>query len=352
MITNRLIHCIIHHCLALAVLGISLVAQSASAATSPNCHGKFISPITDICWSCLLPISMGAGTVLADGQEDSPNEGPLFCECLKSSPPRIGVKIGFWEPVRIAEFTRTPFCFVALGGVELGGGSLQVPRGVHKTDRKGTRSSFYQAHWYKNPILFYLEMLTDNVCLEEGSFDIAYMTELDPLWNDSELTLILNPDVFLFANPIAQAVCAADCVAATTGFGSKSLFWCAGCQGLLYPLTGNVAAHVGGVQATSLLMQRMTAKLHREGLMWAASGPDGLCSYYPQPLMDKTNYKSQLIYPIPNTKKINGRCCQPFGRSTAVWGAGKEFPYKGEDFAYQIFRKRNCCTGTENYTGG
>ena len=25
-------------------------------------------------------------------------------------------------------------------------------------------------------------------------------------------------------------------------------------------------------------------------------------------------------YPIPQTKKIAGKCCQPFGRTTALWG--------------------------------
>ncbi|WP_299160117.1 TraU family protein, partial [Accumulibacter sp.] len=27
------------------------------------------------------------------------------------------------------------------------------------------------------------------------------------------------------------------------------------------------------------------------------------------------------------------------------WGAGREFPFEGEDFAYMVFRKRNCCQG-------
>ncbi|WP_422822808.1 TraU family protein [Vibrio fluvialis] len=26
-----------------------------------------------------------------------------------------------------------------------------------------------------------------------------------------------------------------------------------------------------------------------------------------------------------------------------MWGAGREFPYKGEDFTYLIWRKRTCC---------
>ncbi len=34
-----------------------------------------------------------------------------------------------------------------------------------------------------------------------------------------------------------------------------------------------------------------------------------------------------------------------FDPCTLVWGAGKEYPVAGEDFAYQLFRKRNCCAG-------
>jgi hypothetical protein len=34
-----------------------------------------------------------------------------------------------------------------------------------------------------------------------GSIDILYITEIDPLWQDSELTAIINPEAVLFANP-------------------------------------------------------------------------------------------------------------------------------------------------------
>ena len=178
-----------------------------------------------------------------------------------------------------------------------------------------------------------------------GSFDLAYLTEVDPLWNDDELTLILNPDAVLFANPVAVAACAADCVAASLGFGIKEMFWCAGCQGGIYPLNGQVPYHMGGVRTAALLAQRLTAKMHRELLAWGWHGTPGLCGPYFEPVMDKTAYKTQLTYPVPNTGKEGGKCCQPFGRTTVTWGAGKEYPVRGEDFAFMLFRKRNCCVG-------
>lgn len=318
---------------------VLLLGSSVPAAPSATCHGKFMNPITDICWSCVFPLTIAGARIWSEDQEDTPNPSTAVCAC--TTPPRIGVSVGFWEPVRLVESVRHPWCFPSLGGLSLDPG-VHAPR--HGGDaHSGKGGSFYQAHWYINPVLYWLEVLLEDVCLESGQFDLAYMTELDPLWNDSELTFILNPDVALFANPIAQAVCAADCVAATAGFPIDSLYWCAGCQGSIYPLNGWVATHIGGVQASTLITQRMTAKMHRELLIWAGSGTTGECGYYPQPLMAKSNYKMQMVYPIPNTNKIDKRCCQPYGRTTAVWGAGKEYPFKGEDFAYMVFRKRNCC---------
>jgi conjugal transfer pilus assembly protein TraU len=314
----------------------------APAWAAPTCPGKFPNPITDICWSCMMPLTLGGAKLLALDQEDNGNNpGDAICGC--ANPPRVGISTGFWEPVRIAEVVRHPYCFPTLGGLSMDLGIHAPAHGRGKGTHDSHGSSFYQAHWYVFPVLYVLEVLLESNCLEPGGFDIAYITEVDPLWNESELTFILNPDVALFANPVAQAVCAADCVAATAGFPLSELYWCAGCQGSLYPLNGNVAAHIGGVQASTLITQRMTAKMHRELLVWGASGDRGQCGYYPQPVMDKRNYKMTMLHPIPQTKKIDGKCCQPYGRTTAIWGAGREFPYQGEDFAYLIFRKRNCC---------
>jgi conjugal transfer pilus assembly protein TraU len=51
--------------------------------------------------------------------------------------------------------------------------------------------------------------------LEQSSFDVAYLTELDPMWHDDERTFIFNPDAALFGNLPARAACAAGCAAAT-----------------------------------------------------------------------------------------------------------------------------------------
>ena len=99
----------------------------------------------------------------------------------------------------------------------------------------------------------------------------------------------------------------------------------------------------------SRMRRRPVRGRRRPGSHEAPRGPPGgsagLCGYYMQPIMDKTHYKLQMVYPIPNTRKEAGQCCQPYGRTTMIWGSGKSFPVSGEDFSYQIFRKRNCCVG-------
>jgi conjugal transfer pilus assembly protein TraU len=325
------------------ILAIMVLLAAAGHVQAATCHGRFPNPVSDICWSCVMPLTFGGVKLAAMDQEDNDtNVKRPICTC--GNPPRVGISIGFWEPVRLIEVVRQPYCFPTLGGLEMDVGIHAPAHGRGKGTHGTHGGSFYQAHWYAFPIIALLEVLLDSNCLDAASgFDLAYITEVDPLWNESELTFILNPDAALFTNPLAQAVCAADCVAATAGFPLNSLFWCAGCQGSMYPLNGNINAHIGGVQASTLIAQRMLAKMHRELLIWSASGSRGQCGYYPQPLMDKRNYKFTMLHPIPQTKKIAGRCCQPFGRTTALWGAGREFPYKGEDFSYLVFRKRDCC---------
>lgn len=314
------------------------------AFAAATCKGKFPNPITDVCWSCTT--IKFAGTALGNlvsGQEDTPSRvSGEACYC--GSPPKAGVHVSFWEPIRRADVVRQPFCMASLGGISMDPGVSAPGNGRNRKDAQ-TKSSFYQAHWYVDPLMFLVDAVLGDGCMDRSSFDVAYLTELDPLWNDDELTRILNPEVFLFGNPVAYAACAADCVTATAGFPKETFFWCAGCNGGMFPMNGNVISHVGGVQASSLIMTRLIAKMHREGLMSAAQGEAGMCGYYPQPVMDKTGYKYSMLYPVAQTTKIAGRCCQPLGRSTMLWAAGREFPIEGEDFAYQVFRKRDCCQG-------
>lgn len=314
---------------------LAFLATAFPAVAAP-CHGRFPNPIADVCWRCIFPLRIGP-LEIAFGQEDSGDVPPLICAC-PAPPPlfvRIGLGVSFWEPARVAEVVRTPFCSPLLGGLQLA--ELDLPEGTNV--RAGSREQgFYQVHWYTYPLLALAGLLTDIACVASEDFDLAYVTELDPTWADDEVGFLLNPEAVLFGNPAAQAACAADCVAASVGFGIDALFWCAGCQGSLYPLTGSIAHHTGGVDSSLLATQRCAARLHRALAAPDTSTTAALCRAEPQPIMRKGQYKTQMLYPRPYT-----RAAQPFGRVTIPWAAGREYPVRGEDFAYLIWRRRLCC---------
>jgi len=322
----------------LAFVGFSAHAKSI-------CGGKFVNPIADICWKCLFPLSI-AGQKVADPLKNaSPREDKsLVCSC-DSPIPRIGIPIGFWEPFRLADVTMKPFCMVNLGGIDLKV-KVKTPNGtvgVKEGGNTGRKTAFYHVHWYVYPVLYWMNLVVNLACMQSESFDIAYMTELDPLWQDDELALWLNPEVILFANPLAQLACSTDCVKASTSTPINSLFWCAGCQGGVYPLTGTLGFHNGGVDASTLLIEKLIFKLHREHLLWGSMGKKAACGLYPMPWWRKDQYQLQMTY--PSITKNPKMACNPIGRTTFYWGVNKEYPVKGEDFGYLIWRRRNCCMG-------
>jgi conjugal transfer pilus assembly protein TraU len=164
------------------------------------------------------------------------------------------------------------------------------------------------------------------------------MSEFDILWNNDRAAVILDPEAALFGNPLAQAACIADCAESNFNVPDDKLFWCAGCQGSLYPFTGSVAHHVGGLQASSLLVQRTIAKLHRSSVLKGFNKED-FCEPRVLPIIKKSLYKTQLVFPVPQTKGP----CHALGKSDQLWGVGKSFPYGGEDFVYLLWIKKQCC---------
>ena len=200
-------------------------------------------------------------------------------------------------------------------------------------------------HYYVYPLIYWLELITDLICLEQSQFDVAYLSELDPTWNDNKLQTLLNPESFLFGNPIAQAACAVDCVSATVDKSRDELFWCTGCWGNIYPFSGANGDHVGGVQSSSLYASRILAKIHRVGLAKETSTTDSmidgqLCRKSIAPIIKKSQYKLQMVYPRPSLGSIG---CWPLGMSDMLYSSFKEYPFDGQDWGYLVWRKNNCC---------
>lgn len=333
------------------LLIIALIVPITANASNVNCHGRFINPISDICWSCLLPISIGPVTFGGGGlpaKRDTKNPSSPLCFCSKGSQPIPvpGITLGFWEPVRMIDITRVPYCMVGLGGLQMGASDFRNGTYNRSYGKRIAHNSFYHLHYYIYPLIYWLELITDLICLEQTTFDVAYLSELDPTWHDEKLQTLLNPEVFLFANPLAQAACAVDCVAATYDMPMDSLFWCSGCYGNMYPWSGWNADHVGGVQNGSLLTARILAKMHRLGLAQNTSTTDAsingkICGKQTSLTIKKSQYKMQMLY--PNSNAPGAPKCWPLGLSDMLYSKLREYPWDGQDWSYVIWRKRNCC---------
>ncbi len=299
-------------------------------------QGKMINPISDVSWECLFPITV-SGVNVTPKYKDQTKHTTRICSCA-GVPPKIGIPITFWEPLRLVDVTRHAYTLVGLGGISVGPESVKNRGSVGIVGDGPSQSSFYHVHVYQFPIMYLLGLFEDFACVEKASFEVPYMSELDPSWKNERYATIFNAEAALFGNPLAQTACIADCLACTAGKPTDKLFWCAGCQGSLYPFTGTVAHHVGPVQASSLLVHRVLAKLHRMGLVKGYRKND-YCKAHYLPIIKKSLYKTQLVYP----KAQRSGPCHPLGKTDILWGAGKSFPEGGEDFVYLVWSKKQCC---------
>ena len=327
VLTNKLIVIVV-------LVIITLPSHYTKAAI--GCSGRMVNPVTDVCWKCLLPITIAGAKIVGSSMPDTNSPRDILCACPRPGipVPVPGIPIGFWEPVRLSDVTKSPMCMVSLGGIQLG----SSPKRGYRDDIEG--SSFYHVHWYIYPVLYWLEILLDFACMEKMGVDVAYLTEYDPFWGDDAKSTILNPEAILFGNPIAQSACVADCLTSSAKLPVDQMFWCAGCQGSIYPFTGTAASFNGGVGTSQLMVSKFMAKLHRELMLWGYYGKKGLCGRYPMPIIKKSQYRLQMTYPIPETSS-----CKRIGQTEVIWQAGREFPVKGEDWGYLIWRKRDCCLG-------
>lgn len=341
--------------IAVIIMGIFLSLVEVKAEGG-KCNGRFLNPITDICWSCIFPITIGKIPLIRSSKfKDTPNPSIPVCFCNRAGIPCVpGLTIGFWEPIRVIEITKTPFCLVSLGGIKI---MTSKNQGAHKktrTENEKRSKAYYHIHYYVYPPLFILNLLTDFGCMDMASYDLAYISELDPSHTSDNLANFMHPETFLLSNSIAKMACSVDCIASTaTKRSIDTLFWCSGCQGSIYPFTGTAESHIGGVATSQLLATRQIAKLHRLGLArktatnrnalpkLPANCKSDLCSSSYIWRIPKSQYRTQMTYPRANVS--GGYSCNNIGMSDAMYSSGREFPYKGEDFSYLLFRKRNCC---------
>lgn len=294
------------------------------------CNAPPLNPITDISWSCIFPISIG-GIGSANTQNPDQNDAPI-CVCNGGSVPRLGLKVSFWEPSRIIDTVADPFCLMPLG-TKIANPKPGTLGGSLNNDVNGGGKAFQQMHYYLFPAWKILDMFQDIPCIDDGGFDVTEMTEINPNWNNDVLSLVVNPEAVLFANPATILACAADAAATLTGFPRNELFWCMGSWGNAYPLAGSITS-TDYVQANAGLAARSIFLMGRLGRLLDTT-PDG-CAKTFTPIWHKNRYKLQLMRPVRDSS------CQPIGRSGLLWTSDKH-PLTQDNFEWMAFKKVDCC---------
>ncbi len=308
-----------------------------------KCDSRPINPVTDICWQCIFPIQFGGKLTLGNSQGQVPveNTSPPVCACFNGGSLTIGVTASFYEPARMIETVHDAYCFPSLGA------SMSNPQpgllngSIDDQDVSGGSQVFQQAHYYILPVFAIMDLFVDFPCLEQENFDLAYMTEVDPLWSNDALAFLINPEALLFANPASQLSCIPDSTAANLGYPLDALFWCMGSWGSAYPLSGTIAQR-NPTTANAGLAARMLFKLSREMLLWDTAS--NACGPVMAPIWRKSHYRLQIARPV------RGNDCIPIGRSDLLWGSGKNppggaGPNAPDNFLWVLTRKNKCCIG-------
>lgn len=330
-------------CLVL-LMSICVSVNAAAPTSSKNnlCQDAEIwTKILDqICWSCFTEglSLMGVGKKPEGASSNNP-----VCACNdKLGVPYAGTKLAYSAPLRLIETVRMPWCSPALGGI-----SLQDDLSGFGFSNKS--KAFWQSHYFAFPLMEMLEILYVE-CHQDGyvDFDLMFLSEVDPTWSNDILALLLSPEAILFATPLATPWCASDCALVSADKAPESTFGCAGCDGHLYPFTGNVIGQADTVAQTSLIAQRMVSSLHRKGLSRKTMGEDAICEASYAPFTPRSQYKFSMVYPKPeadeNKNSVSG-CCHPMGQSTNLWclPVGGRMPPGKEDAVYLLWQYKECC---------
>lgn len=303
--------------------------------------------ITDVCWDCIFPLVVARVKIgSSSGDVPAGATDKYMCACRDHSGMNTpGIATSFWEPARLIEFQTRPGCMSALN-MDLGSsGSGNFSR--VRTGTPGLNSgaagdlAFYHYHYYAFPLLEMLNMFTGIRCGSDGynDFDLMYMSELDPTWDDPDLAFFVNPEAALVANPVAESYCMADSISSTVKRKPlQELFWCAGSWGGIYPLSGYVHMPSSRIKTVSLLTARVLASLHRRGLAFRTMGSDAMCRAVVDPMPVKGQYRFNMIYPVPETHKSH-----VMGESVLGWGGARFIPGVAENPVFMIFRWHDCC---------
>lgn len=296
-------------------------AGAAHAVVPSVCEGKFFNPLTDTDWNTMFPITMMGAPMGTGTNAVNPLMAmmPPVCVCPTIFGfPFVGVGVTYWQPNYVAEVERRPGCLSSMGGINiLPGYSMLASEQTRNHHERGKATNRMQVHFYSYPLFEMMNMMSSSMCKSVSGFNLAYVTEIDPLWQDDTWSAIWSPESALMTNPLFTAACAVDGVAASTGYPLDAMFWCQGTWGAVYPMSGNSQHSGDPFTLNNSILGKFMARSHRMGLQFQTIGPTAMCFSHPNPIWVKSQYRYNQVAPVPR----RGRAV-----STGDYGKLYQFP--------------------------
>lgn len=371
------------------VLSLSIVLFASPAVAQaeidkvlcPNANIWGGSLFQNICWSQFYPIRLAGFDVFKDIAPPDASRRPV-CACggnlSKGELPMVGITSGHWRPVRIIEAVRKPWCLPSMGGIKLASnatrGDVNLTGGMQDEGNAGHKVGFYNINYYYADFLSMLNMLNASKCNPGGTvdFDFAQTSAFYPQWNNDKLGAILNPEVSLLVSlgqPLIQPV---DCLATSaTGQAKDDFFLTAGCWGAMVPFSGVVRPATSTAEMWLLTSTRFLGMLARLGMLQQTVGNDALCGSQQMPILKKSQYMLQMLYPVPQStggapaapppardstnggtqveetdlSAMSDRCTTAIGETTLKFMEYRMRPATGEDAVFLLWQWVDCCVG-------
>ena len=145
----------VNYTIAIAVIAVALSANPVLAI----CQSTLFNPINDVCWQCIFPFRLGNITIASSGI-DSPSDNVGNPLCICGAGKVIGLKASFFEPARVEETVKDPYCFNLIGA-ELTNPADGFLMGTSREGDTVKDMTFQQVHHFLFNVWALLELFMD-----------------------------------------------------------------------------------------------------------------------------------------------------------------------------------------------
>ena len=289
-------------------LGAAAIALAAAVATpalaaTPGCVGKMWNPISDLDFRLMGGISVAGINFMEAPErlgEPPKHKAEAVCFCKNGLKTGFGIGLTFWMPSYINDMARQSGCMGFLNGVNILPGFISQSSGqeynAHAQRKDGVTNM--QIHWaYADVTAIAGKSLFEKCDAVTGAMSIAYMTELDFIFQNDVYSVIMTPQAsILAASPLlSQMTCGMESVANTLG-GWQDWGVCAW-KGSRMPYSGTAIAKDSAQVSNMDITVKYLSRSSLLGTTMRTMGKDATCKPVYSPFYDPFQHRYQWSYP-------------------------------------------------------